>query len=44
MGFEDDYTAGFSNHQRYKMLGNSMVVPVVQWIGNRILQVERGRL
>jgi DNA (cytosine-5)-methyltransferase 1 len=44
MGFEAGYTDGFSNTQRYKMLGNSMVVPVVQWIGNRILQCERGML
>ena len=37
-GFPDHYTAGFSDNQRYKMLGNSMAVPVVRWIGERILQ------
>ena len=40
MGFPDGYTAGFSDHQRYKMLGNSMAVPVVRWIGERILREE----
>lgn len=27
---------GFSNRQRYKMLGNSIVVNVLRWIGERI--------
>ena len=42
-GFPDHYTAGFSNNQRYKMLGNSMAVPVVRWIGERILKLEAGQ-
>ena len=45
-GFPDDYTripyrngeAGDSH--RYKSLGNSMAVPVMQWIGKRIATVE----
>jgi site-specific DNA-cytosine methylase len=41
MGFPDGYTEDFSDHQRYRMLGNSMPVPVVQWIGRRILETER---
>lgn len=47
-GFPDDWTAvsmpngkSVSNTQRYKMLGNSMAVPVMRWIGARILLVER---
>lgn len=36
LGFEP-----VSNTQRYKMLGNSMAVPVMRWIGARILLVER---
>lgn len=47
-GFPDDWTAvsmpngkPVSNTQRYKMLGNSMAVPVMRWIGARILLVER---
>jgi DNA (cytosine-5)-methyltransferase 1 len=39
-GFPDHYTAGFSDNQRYKMLGNSMAVPVVRWIGERILRYK----
>lgn len=41
MGFPDNYSAGFSDTRRYKMLGNSMVVPVIRWIGERILSIDR---
>jgi len=39
-GFSDDYTAipGVSDGPRYKALGNSMAVPVMNWIGKRILK------
>ncbi len=30
-----------SDSQRYKALGNSMAVPVLRWIGERILQCDR---
>ena len=40
-GFPDGYTAGFSDSTRYKMIGNSMPVPVIKWIGARILQQEQ---
>lgn len=42
MGFKDSYTAITHNRKpaadgpRYKALGNSMAVPVLRWIGNRI--------
>jgi len=42
-GFPDDYTNIKENcpdGPRYKALGNSMAVPVMQWIGQRIQQVE----
>jgi DNA (cytosine-5)-methyltransferase 1 len=43
-GFPDDYTLLPSRKQadgpRYKALGNSMAVPVMAWIGKRILEVE----
>lgn len=51
-GFEDDYTLipwrGKNANQcpdgpRYKSLGNSMAVPVMRWIGERIKQVEAMR-
>lgn len=38
MGFPDGYTAMLSNTQRYKALGNSMAVPVMRWIGERIVK------
>jgi site-specific DNA-cytosine methylase len=45
-GFSDNYTAITYNRKpakdgpRYKALGNSMAVPVVRWIGERIAMVE----
>jgi len=45
-GFPDDYTAVLhrgkpaADGPRYKALGNSMAVPVMGWIGQRIAQVE----
>jgi DNA (cytosine-5)-methyltransferase 1 len=35
-GFPDDWTAGFSDSTRYKMLGNAVSVPVVEWIARRL--------
>lgn len=42
MGFTDGYTAipGAKDGPRYKALGNSMAVPVMRWIGERILMVD----
>lgn len=48
-GFPDDYTKipyrGKPSEQcpdapRYKALGNSMAVPVIRWLGERMLKVE----
>ena len=45
-GFPDDYTLIPYRGQlakdgpRYKALGNSMAVPVMRWIGQRIKEVE----
>jgi site-specific DNA-cytosine methylase len=42
-GFPDDYTnikEKASNGSRYKVLGNSMAVPVMKWIGERIQMVQ----
>jgi site-specific DNA-cytosine methylase len=44
-GFPDNYTNIKENcpsGARYKALGNSMAVPVMKWIGNRIQMVEDG--
>ena len=46
MGFEKGYTdityrsKPASDANRYKALGNSMAVPVVRWLGQRLLMVE----
>lgn len=41
-GFPDNYTniPGATDSKRYAALGNSMAVPVMEWIGNRINKVE----
>ena len=42
-GFPDNYTniPGASNAKRYAALGNSMAVPVMKWIGQRIQLIDR---
>ena len=48
-GFPDDYTLvphrnkPMSDGPRYKALGNSMAVPVMRWIGERIQMVQKLR-
>ncbi len=41
-GFPDGYTAipGFTDGARYRAIGNSMAVPVMRWIGQRIQAVD----
>lgn len=41
-GFPDDYTAipGAADGPRYRALGNSMAVPVMRWIGERLDLVD----
>lgn len=39
-GFPDEWTAGFPNSTRYKMLGNAVAVPVVEWIARRMLAID----
>lgn len=42
-GFPDNWTAvdGARDAPRYRAIGNSMAVPVMRWIGERIEEVER---
>ena len=42
MGFPDEYTkiTGATDGHRYKVLGNSIVVPVLHWIGTRIKLID----
>ncbi len=44
MGFGDDYTAisGAADGPRYRALGNSMAVPALRWIGERLVAVLGG--
>lgn len=41
-GFPDDWTEGFADSVRYRMLGNAVPVPVAEWVGRRIVAVETG--
>ena len=52
-GFPDDWTKvpyrgktadECPDTQRYKAIGNSMAVPVMRWIGERIEAAERGEI
>ncbi len=36
-GFPDGWTDGQSDSTRYRQLGNAVAVPVIEWIGNRII-------
>lgn len=46
MGFPDNYTnlCGSKKTNRYQAIGNSWAVPVVKWIGERILQYTEDML
>jgi DNA (cytosine-5)-methyltransferase 1 len=43
MGLPEDYTntPGATDGKRYKAIGNSMAVPVMRWIGERIQAIEK---
>ncbi|MBD3261573.1 MAG: DNA (cytosine-5-)-methyltransferase [Candidatus Altiarchaeales archaeon] len=38
-GFPDGWTEGNSDTQRYRQLGNAVTVPVIKWLGERLLKV-----
>jgi DNA (cytosine-5)-methyltransferase 1 len=38
-GFPDDWTVSQANSSRYKMLGNAVTVPVVEWIIKRMVKL-----
>ncbi|MDK1117629.1 MAG: DNA cytosine methyltransferase, partial [Anaerolineae bacterium] len=40
-GFPDGWTDGQSDTQRYKQLGNAVAVPCAEWIGKKIMEVEK---
>lgn len=37
MGFPDNWTAGYKDTIRYRMTGNSIVIPIVEWLFKSIL-------
>ena len=41
-GFPDDWTEGFSNTQRYKMMGNAVTVNVIRAIAQRLNETAGG--
>jgi DNA (cytosine-5)-methyltransferase 1 len=38
-GFPDDWTASQADSSRYKMMGNAVTVPVVEWIARRMVKL-----
>ncbi len=40
-GYPDGWTEGQSGAARYRQLGNSVAVPVVQWIAERLITVDK---
>jgi DNA (cytosine-5)-methyltransferase 1 len=38
-GFPDDWTIGQADSTRYKMMGNAVTVPVVEWIVDRMVKL-----
>lgn len=42
-GFPDGWTEGYADTTRYRMLGNAVAVPVVEWIARRLLAVDASR-
>ena len=40
-GFPDGHTGGQADSPRYRQLGNAVTVNVAEWIGRRIMEVER---
>ena len=43
-GFPDGWTEGISDTQRYKCLGNSVTVNVIEYIGKYLITIARGEI
>lgn len=39
-GFPDNWTEGQADSARYRQMGNSVAVPVVEWLARRIVAVD----
>lgn len=44
MGFPDGWTEGQSDSHRYRQLGNAVVVPVAEYLGHRIVAMQKAHL
>jgi DNA (cytosine-5)-methyltransferase 1 len=40
-GFPDGWTEGQADSHRYKQLGNSVAVPVFEWVGRRLVAIDQ---
>jgi len=40
-GFPDNWTEGQADTHRYKQMGNAVAVPVVEWIMQRLVEVDQ---
>ena len=40
-GFPDDWTKGMPDRMRYFCMGNALVVPIVERIGKKIMEMEK---
>lgn len=40
-GFPDDWNVEFADSVRYKQFGNAVAVPVVEWLGKRIIEYNK---
>ena len=40
-GFPDGWTEGQADTHRYKQLGNSVAVPVFEWVGRRLVAIDQ---
>ena len=40
-GFPDGHTAGQSDTQRYRQMGNAVTVPVAEWLGKRLIEADK---
>jgi DNA (cytosine-5)-methyltransferase 1 len=43
-GFPEGWTEGQSDSHRYRQMGNAVCVPVAEWIGHRIVAIEKARV
>lgn len=40
-GYPDEHTASQSDAQRYRQMGNSVAIPVVEWVSSRLVDIDK---